>query len=92
MILRMCACQKHPKELEHGFGGEICWLRSPGQMSQKRAIVRVDLEEAYVSQHVGLLRLTEDTNSEFVYWFLVAKAGGRRHIGGIRIRRRKASV
>jgi len=46
----------------------------------KTAIVKVDLEEAYVSQHVGLLRLTEDTDSEFVYWFLVAKAGGRRQL------------
>lgn len=46
----------------------------------KTAIVNVDLEEAYVSQHVGLLRLIEDADSEFIYWFLVAKAGGRKQL------------
>jgi type I restriction enzyme S subunit len=46
----------------------------------KSAIVDVDLGEAYVSQHVGLLRLNDEADPEFVYWFLVAKAGGRKQL------------
>lgn len=46
----------------------------------KTALVQADLDEAYVSQHVGLLRLTEKADPEFIYWFLVAKAGGRKQL------------
>jgi type I restriction enzyme, S subunit len=46
----------------------------------KTALVTDEVEEAYVSQHVGLLRLTEHADAEFIYWFLVADAGGRKQL------------
>ena len=46
----------------------------------KTALVTADLGEAYVSQHVGMLRLTDEADPEFIYWFLVAKAGGRKQL------------
>ncbi|WP_031386800.1 restriction endonuclease subunit S [Desulfonatronum thiodismutans] len=47
----------------------------------KTALVDVDIkEEAYVSQHVGLLRLKESADPKFIYWFLIAKAGGRKQL------------
>lgn len=46
----------------------------------KTALVAIDLQEAYVSQHVGLLRLTDSADPKFIYWFLIAKAGGRKQL------------
>lgn len=46
----------------------------------RTALVVAELGEAYVSQHVGLLRLTGESDPEFIYWFLVAKAGGRKQL------------
>lgn len=46
----------------------------------KTALVDVDIKEAYVSQHVGLLRLKGSADPKFIYWFLIAKAGGRKQL------------
>ncbi len=43
----------------------------------KVARVNLDLEEAYVSQHVALLRPVETILSHFLHLFLTAVAGGR---------------
>lgn len=43
----------------------------------KTARVNVELEEAYVSQHVALIRPIEKTISDFIHLFLTASAGGR---------------
>ena len=43
----------------------------------KVALVDVELEEAYVSQHVALLRPIESSLSSFLHMYLIAKAGGR---------------
>ena len=44
----------------------------------KTGIVDRDLGAAYVSQHVALCRLKEALLPEFLYWYLLAEAGGRR--------------
>ncbi len=46
----------------------------------KTGFVREDIGTAYVSQHVALARPTEAISPEFLYWFLVAEAGGRRQL------------
>jgi len=46
----------------------------------KTALVREDLGRAYVSQHVALFRPTSEVDSEFLYWFLLAKHGGRQQL------------
>lgn len=46
----------------------------------KTGVVTNDIGTAYVSQHVALCRPTEHLNSEFLYWFLVAEAAGRRQL------------
>ncbi|MDL0432336.1 restriction endonuclease subunit S [Marinobacter sp. TBZ242] len=46
----------------------------------KTGWVSADVGTAYVSQHVALCRPTEDINSEFLYWFLVAEAAGRKQL------------
>lgn len=46
----------------------------------KSALVEKDLDTAYVSQHVALFRPTEEVRPEFLYWFVVAKAGGRKQL------------
>jgi len=43
----------------------------------KAARVNIELEEAYVSQHVALIRPFETQLSEFLHLFLTASAGGR---------------
>lgn len=43
----------------------------------KSALVDVDLDEAYVSQHVGLMRPVDVAVSDFFYWWIVTPAGGR---------------
>jgi type I restriction enzyme S subunit len=43
----------------------------------KSAWVNVDLEEAYVSQHVALIRPVESDLSAYLHLFLTCKAGGR---------------
>lgn len=44
----------------------------------KSAIVDIDLEEAYVSQHVGLMRPTDIATAEFLFWWIVTPGGGRK--------------
>ncbi len=46
----------------------------------KTAVVTNDLGTAYVSQHVALCRPVETVDSEYLYWFLVAEAAGRRQL------------
>ncbi|MFC1688225.1 restriction endonuclease subunit S [Pseudomonadota bacterium] len=43
----------------------------------KTAFLKNDIGTAYVSQHVALARPKEGSNTEFLYWFLVAEAAGR---------------
>lgn len=43
----------------------------------KAARVNVELEEAYVSQHVALIRPAEEMLTDFLHLFLTASAGGR---------------
>ncbi len=43
----------------------------------KSALVNIEFEEAYVSQHVGLMRPTDTSMSAFLYWWIVTPAGGR---------------
>jgi type I restriction enzyme S subunit len=46
----------------------------------KTGIVDRDIGTAYVSQHVALCRPSERVCPEFLYWFLVAEAAGRRQL------------
>jgi type I restriction enzyme S subunit len=46
----------------------------------KTGRVSADVGTAYVSQHVALCRPTEDIDSEFLYWFLVSEAAGRKQL------------
>ncbi len=46
----------------------------------KTALVEQDIGTAYVSQHVALLRATKDVLPSFLYWFIVAKAAGRKQL------------
>ena len=46
----------------------------------KTGRVCTDIGSAYVSQHVALCRPSEDIDSEFMYWFLVAESAGRKQL------------
>lgn len=46
----------------------------------KTALVDEDIGTAYVSQHVALFRPIEGVSSEFLYWFIVAAAAGRKQL------------
>ena len=46
----------------------------------KTAFVTSDIGTAYVSQHVALARPVEGSNTEFLYWYLVSKAAGRKQL------------
>jgi type I restriction enzyme S subunit len=46
----------------------------------KTGRVCTDIGTAYVSQHVALCRPSDDIDSEFMYWFLVAEPAGRRQL------------
>ena len=46
----------------------------------KTAFVKSDIGKAYVSQHVALARPVEGINTEFLYWYLVAEAAGRKQL------------
>ena len=46
----------------------------------KTGMVASDIGTAYVSQHVALYRPTNKVYSEFLYWFLVSEAAGRRQL------------
>ncbi|MBP7338929.1 restriction endonuclease subunit S [Niveispirillum sp.] len=46
----------------------------------KTGLVDTELGPAYVSQHVALCRLTDDLQPEFLYWYLLSEAGGRRQL------------
>ncbi len=43
----------------------------------KTAIVKMDIEEAYVNQHVALVRLKNPAFAEFIYLWLVSPNAGR---------------
>jgi type I restriction enzyme S subunit len=46
----------------------------------KSALVKHDLGAAYVSQHVALCRPTTEILPEYLYWFIVAEAAGRKQL------------
>lgn len=46
----------------------------------KSALVKHDLGTAYVSQHVALCRPTTEILPEYLYWFIVAEAAGRKQL------------
>ncbi len=46
----------------------------------KAARVEAELEDAYVSQHVALIRLVDSQLAEVLHLFLTAEAGGRGHL------------
>ncbi len=46
----------------------------------KSALVKSDLGVAYVSQHVALCRPTKEIRSDYLYWFVVAEAAGRKQL------------
>ena len=46
----------------------------------KTAFVTSDIGTAYVSQHVALARSVEGSNTEFLYWYLVSEAAGRKQL------------
>ncbi len=46
----------------------------------KTGLVNQELGTAYVSQHVALCRPTENLDPEFLYWYLLSEAGGRRQL------------
>lgn len=46
----------------------------------KSALVKHDLGVAYVSQHVALCRPTTEIQPEYLYWFIVAEAAGRKQL------------
>jgi type I restriction enzyme S subunit len=46
----------------------------------KAALVDIDLSEAYVSQHVGLIRLAEPETARFVHLFTITPSGGRKRL------------
>ena len=46
----------------------------------KTAFVTSDIGTAYVSQHVALARPIEGSNTEFLHWYLVSEAAGRKQL------------
>ena len=46
----------------------------------KSALVEHDLGAAYVSQHVALCRPAEAVLPRFLYWYIIAEAGGRKQL------------
>ena len=46
----------------------------------KAALVDIDLSEAYVSQHVGLIRLADAETAGFVHLFAITPSGGRKRL------------
>lgn len=46
----------------------------------KTAFVASDIGTAYVSQHVALARPVAGSNTEFLYWYLVSEAAGRKQL------------
>ena len=46
----------------------------------KTAFVTSYIGTAYVSQHVALARPVEGSNTEFLYWYLISEAAGRKQL------------
>lgn len=46
----------------------------------KTGLVDRELGSAYVSQHVALCRLKSDLMPEYLYWYLLSEAGGRKQL------------
>ncbi len=46
----------------------------------KTAHVDIEIKDAYVSQHVGLVRVKNSVNSKFVYLFLISESHGRKQL------------
>jgi type I restriction enzyme S subunit len=61
------------------FNGDLL-ITITGANVTKTALVRQQLDEAYVSQHVGLVRPTSQSISQYLYCWIVAPAHGRRSL------------
>jgi type I restriction enzyme S subunit len=59
------------------FQGDLL-ITITGANVTKTAIVRQQLDEAFVSQHVGLVRPIDSKISEFLYYWIISPANGRR--------------
>lgn len=46
----------------------------------KSALVESDIQDAYVSQHVGLVRLKDKSISKFIYYSIISLAHGRKQL------------
>jgi type I restriction enzyme, S subunit len=46
----------------------------------KTAHVDIDIKDAYVSQHVGLVRVKKTFDSKFIYLFLISESNGRKQL------------
>jgi type I restriction enzyme S subunit len=49
----------------------------------KSALIKRDVGTAYVSQHVALCRPTKNVLPDFLYWFVVAEAAGRKQLNDL---------
>lgn len=59
--------------------GDLLMTITGGNVA-KVAIVDLDLEDAYVSQHVALIRLVYKTINSYIYAWLICEHGGRKHL------------
>lgn len=59
--------------------GDLLMTITGGNVA-KVAIVDLDLEDAYVSQHVALIRLVYKTINSYIHAWLICEHGGRKHL------------
>jgi type I restriction enzyme, S subunit len=71
-----------PPETSEGERTRLCrgdlLVTITGANVAKAALVDFDVEEAYVSQHVGMTRFVEPSVGKFVHAFAIASSGGRK--------------
>ena len=83
LILEDVAYVKIPKQTE-GLRTKIkkydLLITITGANVTKTAIVEIDLDEAYVNQHVALVRLKTPQYSNFIYLWLISKVAGRKQL------------
>lgn len=59
------------------YSGDIL-VTITGANVAKAAVVKIHLDEAYVSQHVGLIRLVDQQIDDVVHAYLISPSGGRK--------------
>lgn len=59
--------------------GDLLMTITGGNVA-KVAIIDLDLEDAYVSQHVALIRLIYKTINTYIHTWLICEHGGRKHL------------